>query len=258
MSLIGGVIRRSDTHVPLVFANACLTGSFNCASTDGNGIWNADWGYEGVNVTCSAGAGFHNKSVNFTSADIAYYPAYGINGYWKIVELDPQPIPPTSCFTGGTEITLGDGSSRPIEEIRVGDRVLGSEGTVNAVLGIETPDLGARRLYSLNGCDPFVTGEHPFLTETGWRCIDTDALRAEGSALEVAPLSVGDRVVSLSAVKVLTGAAGDVASPLLVAQPLHAIAASYADPGTTVYNLLLDGDHTYVANGFVVHNKGSH
>jgi len=27
------------------------------------------------------------------------------------------------------------------------------------------------------------------------------------------------------------------------------------DPSTVVYNLLLDGNHTYVADGYVVHNK---
>ena len=28
-----------------------------------------------------------------------------------------------------------------------------------------------------------------------------------------------------------------------------------ADPATPLYNLRLDGDHTYVANDLVVHNK---
>lgn len=36
---------------------------------------------------------------------------------------------------------------------------------------------------------------------------------------------------------------------------LGEIAAVRADPETVVYNLLLDGDHTYFADGYLVHNK---
>jgi hypothetical protein len=37
--------------------------------------------------------------------------------------------------------------------------------------------------------------------------------------------------------------------------PLYSISSSIAAPWTTVYNLLLDGNHTYFANDLLVHNK---
>jgi hypothetical protein len=37
--------------------------------------------------------------------------------------------------------------------------------------------------------------------------------------------------------------------------PLEAVAAKDADPSMLVYNLRLDGNHTYFANSYLVHNK---
>src|SRR5262249_11371421 len=77
-----------------------------------------------------------------------------------------------SCFVAGTRVTMADGSMKPIEQIRVGDPVLGPEGEVNRVIGIERPFLGTRKLYALNESGYFVTAEHPFMTGEGWKSID--------------------------------------------------------------------------------------
>ncbi|WP_369069565.1 Hint domain-containing protein [Kineococcus terrestris] len=257
MALIGGVIRNASTHVALPFANACVTGTFNCAATDGNGIWNADWGYEGISVTHSAG-GFDSATVNFTSADIAYFPAYGINGYWKVVELRPQPPTATSCFVGDTPVLMADGTSRPIELVGVGDEVLDVEGRVNTVVGVERPTLGDRALHGFDGGRPFVTAEHPFASDDGWRCVDPWALAAEGVALRARELRAGDRLYRVVGVEVLVSAGRSERRPCAALRAVTSVSVAAADPATVVHNLLLDGTHTYVAGGWVVHNKGSH
>ena len=43
----------------------------------------------------------------------------------------------------------------------------------------------------------------------------------------------------------------------LVEEPVSSIEGVAADPDTVVYNLLLDGNNTYFANDYLVHNKGS-
>lgn len=259
MSLIGGVIRNAQSHVALPFANACLTGTFDCASTDGYGIWNAAWGYEGVSVTASAG-GYYEKAVNFTSADVAWYPAYGTYGYWKVIELDPKPPEPDSCFTGDTRVTMADGSTKPIADVSVGELVVGLNGAISRVVAIERPMLGERRLYAVNDSAPFFTAEHPFLTENGWGAIDPAATAAENAALPVRPLRVGTilRVARSVRVPATVGGVLDRAEMQLADVPVTALRAVEGDPWRVVYNLLLDGDHTYIANGFLVHNKGGH
>jgi hypothetical protein len=256
MALIGGVI-RNNSHVALAFANACITGTLNCASTDGYGIWNATWGYEGINVTASAG-GFYPTSVNFTSADVAYFSDYGQNGYWKIIELTPQPAPPC-CFAGHTLIHMADGSLKLIADVAVGEYVIGRDGEINRVIGVEEPFLGARQLYSINRGEPFVTCEHPFLSETGWSSIDPAALKAEGGDLPVHKLVVGEVLLAAATVRIpaliastLTKAEIRIENRRVVSLDGHD-----ADAGNTVYNLRLDGNHTYIANGFIVHNKPS-
>lgn len=165
----------------------------------------------------------------------------------------------SSCFVGGTLVLMADGTQRPIETLEVGDLVLGRRGRVNRVIGVERTRLGRRRLYALNDGRPFVTAEHPFLTAEGWKALDPEATRRESPRLEVAALSLGDRLCRAVARRLGQAGAGEGTSRVLLVQscaPLRAVAAREADPDLPLYNLLLDQDHSYVADGWLVHNKG--
>jgi len=259
VALMGGVIRNANTHVALPFASACVTGTLTCYGTDGSGIWNnlrdnATTGYEGVNMTYSAG-GFNNLQLNMVAADIAFFPGIGY-GYWKIAELVPAPPPPT-CFTGDTLVTMADGSDKPIAGIGIGELVLGQDGGVNRVLAVETPILGDRPLYALDDSAPFITNEHPLFTDRGWASIDPAMTAGENPDLVVVPLQVRDMVHRLHAVKVpaLSRSVIDRAEIEIVRTPLQSITVHAEHPGITLYNLVLENDHTYFANGYLVHNK---
>lgn len=161
-----------------------------------------------------------------------------------------------SCFVAGTRVAMADGTSRPIELVAFGDLVLGANGSVSRVIGVETPRLGDRKLYSLNGGDPFVTAEHPFMTAEGWKSIDPKATADEQPALSVGHLQPGDSLVELADLLVPAMIGG--MEPVEVrtrSVALRSITPTTGDPGTVLYNLLLDGDHTYFANDLLVHNK---
>jgi hypothetical protein len=164
-----------------------------------------------------------------------------------------------SCFTAGTRIAMADGTSRAIEDVMVGDLVLGHAGQANRVIEIERPVLGPRHLYALNDGNFFVTAEHPFMTEMGWKSINSAALAAENSALHVGQLTVGDRLLKLVDVAVPVGVGKSVRAGAfevrLDAVPLRTLVGRPADPKTQLYNLRLDGDHAYFANDLLVHNK---
>ena len=151
---------------------------------------------------------------------------------------------------------MADGTSKPIELVAVGDHVLG-QGGINLVKEIERPRLGTRRLYALNDGPFFVTAEHPFLTEDGWKAVDPVATAVENPRLIVGRLAVGDRLLALAGVPVLAGGGSTLEAviPELVAVAIEQIRETRADPATPLYNLRLDGDHTYIANDVVVHNK---
>src|SRR5690606_27311832 len=105
-----------------------------------------------------------------------------------------------------------------------------------------------------------VTAEHPFLTAEGWKALDPDATRRESPSLAVVSLQLGDRLCRGMA-RVLSGERRSMpgAPGVLFIQSsevLETLSATAADPNTPLFNLLLDGDHSYVADGWIVHNKG--
>ena len=158
-----------------------------------------------------------------------------------------------SCFIAGTRILMADGSERPIETLRVGDRVRDRHGQSNRIQAIERVALGARRLYGLNHLPPFFTAEHPFLTTQGWAAIAPAMTRTENPALAVLPLFTGMHLLGWSE----GGSAGNLAlAPHPVELPVASLFWVDAPPATALFNLILDGSHSYVANGLIVHNKG--
>jgi hypothetical protein len=100
------------------------------------------------------------------------------------------------------------------------------------------PTLGNQSVYAINNTESFFTANHPFLTTEGWKSIDPDTTKKEIPDLEVSKLTIGD---------ILITEAGKV---LVVSLTPASQSAS-----TQLYNFELDGDHTYFANGYAVHNK---
>jgi hypothetical protein len=164
------------------------------------------------------------------------------------------------CFVAGTKVRMADGSERPIEGLAPGDRVLGRGGRANRVLRLVRTRLGRRRLWSINGSRPFVTAEHPFLGQDGWRAIEPEATSRENPQLPVAPLRRGDTLVRLvpPAVPVSTDGTARQLDAAFVEQleAVRVLLSITGDPDQPLFNLELDGDHTYVAEGWIVHNKG--
>jgi outer membrane immunogenic protein len=171
-----------------------------------------------------------------------------------------------SCFTATTRVLMADGTTLPIAAVRIGDQVLGDNGEVNRVVDIETPALAARKLYAFNDGPAFVTPEHPFMTRDGWKSIAPEATFTENHNLSVGRLAIGDQLVKLETVttraKPMSVAFGGTAqAPAIEALieikfvPLESITVHDGDPSMTLYNLRLDGNHTYFANGYLVHNK---
>jgi len=133
------------------------------------------------------------------------------------------PCGPGGCFLPGTIVETADGP-RALEDVQVGDMVLGVDDNGKHVLNevIKTIRSVAVDYYVING-EIEVTGTHPFFVDQRW------VLAEE--------LCVGD---------VLEGRDG---TPLLIRS------LTKVDRGVRTFNLTVSGNHTFFADGVLVHNK---
>lgn len=139
------------------------------------------------------------------------------------------------CFTADTKILMADGSQKRIAEVQKGDVVMGEGGSLNTVEKAASYDK-IDSIYKINDGDYFVTGGHPFKTTVGWKAMRPTATSDSHRDLNVTELHVGDRIITREGTETV-------------------FAITFMEMPVTVYNLAVDGNDTFFANGYLVHNK---
>jgi len=104
------------------------------------------------------------------------------------------------CLDGETPILMGDGSARPLRDLRVGETVYGtsSDGTYRhcrqtLVLAHWRTMKPAYRVRLMDGTELIASGDHRFLTQRGW----THVLRGQQTPFAGPHLTPGDRLLGL-------------------------------------------------------------
>lgn len=143
--------------------------------------------------------------------------------------------PPFKCFIAGTKVLLANGTVKTIEEINIGDVLLGENDSRNEVLGFLHHPKSKSPIYGFNGDKPFATEDHPFMTTEGWKSINPDMTKMSSPNLEVNKLEVGDTLVTETGLV-----------------KIDSINIGELEEGGMVYNFILGGNHTYYANGYLV------
>lgn len=149
----------------------------------------------------------------------------------------PLPCCTGSCFVAGTPVTLADGSSRPIEKLQVGDEVMAYDPDTGALAASPVthtfvhPD--SEGLVVVNG-RLRATANHPFYANGRW-------VRAD-------ELGVGDSLVMLN--HGATALSSDANLGRMAVSSL-----SFEPERSTTYNIEVANQHTYFADGLLVHNK---
>ena len=183
---------------------------------------------------------------NFFVEDLLAHSRAGFPGSYY---TDP------TCFSANVNITLSDGTFKKINEIEVGDVVQGWDGNTVEVSGkvIATDhrhtvgshaeackSLGDEpSLYTINDTKVEFTPEHPFLTKEGWKSLVPDPNQVPyKTEQEVKVLKEGDEI-NINGTWTL----------------VESISKVRSDSEEKVYNITVEGIHSYLANGIVVHNK---
>ena len=168
------------------------------------------------------------------------------------------------CFGRGTLVDMADGSKEPIDEVMVGDYVVAFEilsGRLDGPLAFgrvtqiyKTP---SRALIDSHGT--LVTPQHPFLCEDGAFRPVIQILENDGFVVgrdgELIRARTGERVLGSAAMAQVRepAYAADVCEKpwtLPDTGPVHCVPGKH-----TVYNFAVEGLHTYIADGYRVHNN---
>jgi hypothetical protein len=147
-----------------------------------------------------------------------------------------------SCFPTGTQILLGDRMTKAIEELSIGDVVMGFDGKNPLPVIVEALESPLRDHFCVlsfaDGSTVKLTREHPLYTTEGWRSLSPESTAEENAQLLVGKLEIGDHVLN---------AAGEYRTLMNV---------RIVSDEIQTYNLKrLSRFDTFYANGFLVHNK---
>jgi hypothetical protein len=130
---------------------------------------------------------------------------------------------------------MANGDKKNIEDIHLGDKLLDSDGNEVTVIKLLPKDYYGD-IYSINGGPYFFTPNHPFLSLDGWKSLSPDETKKESPDLAVTKLKVGDVLLKKDGIEIIMS---------LDSRPT----------AEKVYNFMLDGSHTYLADDYKVHNK---
>ena len=156
--------------------------------------------------------------------DIEYFAGYGFN----------------KCVHGATRVMHAEtGEVRTVEEL-YRERpawmihALGKDGTLNARKVVDVMANGRKpvfRLTTAQGKQIVATGNHPFLTISGWTLLEE--------------LKPGDRVAAPRALEVGSDVFWDQ------------VVSIFPEGEAETYDLTVQDDHNFVADGLIVHNSHS-
>jgi hypothetical protein len=150
---------------------------------------------------------------------------------------------------------MEDGTYKSIQDIVPGDRVIGAFGEVNHVLALDQVVLGHRYMYKING-EHDTADDHPHISVDRkiYSC-DVDAIYREWGNYYECKVRDGVAVLYNSGLKqgrVTQLQVGQVLKTITGGKEVTSIEKYTIDPRTRLYNLVVDGSHTYFVNGYAV------
>ncbi len=162
----------------------------------------------------------------------------------------------TFCFLAGSPVALENGSTKPIEEIVVGDRVIGAFGEINTVTGTISSTLGFVPITNING-EHKTTAPHPHIAADHTFCCSAPGVLKFTYGKQF-PITGADgtrekRVIKgVNPERIAALQVGTVLQSLTGPRPVTSLETIRMPPATRVYHLTTDGSHSYTVDGYAV------
>ena len=163
---------------------------------------------------------------------------------------------PGTCFLPGSKVRMADGTDKNIEDVKIGEYVLGAFGEFNQVIAKDDPWLGNRFMYKING-EHDTSDDHPHVSpDKKFYCPEPDAIYKEWGSYFTCELPDGTFEqwlnVGLKNHKVELLTPGVVLQTLDGGREVKEIIPYNMPYDTKLYNLVVAGSHTYFVNEYAV------
>ena len=161
------------------------------------------------------------------------------------------------CFLAGSLVHMADGSVKPIEEVKVGESVLGAFGECNEVLALHRPLLGSHSMCRINQ-EHSTTSHHPHISaDKGFYCVHPQTVETATYGREHPVLNrYGEEEMrflhGLRTGRVQTLVIGTELKTVEGSRPVRDIELYELPEDTQLYNLVVGGSHTYHVDGYAV------
>jgi DNA repair photolyase len=155
------------------------------------------------------------------------------------------------CTAGDTPILMADGRTKPIKDVRVGDRIYGTEPGDRYRRYVTTEVLDhwetvkpAYRISLADGTELMASGDHRFLSDRGWKHVF-------GS--DHATVHLGDRLIGLEQKQAEIRSIEGMSIDELRADGREVLAVDAMERVMPMYDITT-GTGDFIANGVVSHN----
>jgi hypothetical protein len=161
------------------------------------------------------------------------------------------------CFFHDALVTMADGSIKAIEDVRVGDMVLGAFGEYNQVIALHRPLLGNNTMTNINN-DHHTSSHHPHISPDKKfyavkpAIVMSDTYGKSHEVLDENMVPYQRFLSGLNSGRVQQMELGIKLKTIDGAREVTFLDTYEMAPETQLYNLVLSGSHTYYVDGYAV------
>ena len=202
-----------------------------------------------------------------TTATLTYSNSnstYNITGDTITVTAN-KPCGPTSaslgdlfpCFLAGSLVHMADGTTKVIEDVQVNDLVIGAFGEINKVLALHRPLLGSALMCKIND-EHSTTNHHPHISlDKQFYCGNPDLVSNSTygrvhTVITAEGVKVERMLHGLKKERIQKLHTGVVLKTIEGSRITNSIDVYSMPEDTQLYNLVIDGSHTYHVDGYAV------
>lgn len=161
------------------------------------------------------------------------------------------------CFFHDAIVTMADGTTKAIEDVRVGDMILGAFGEHNQVLALHRPLLGNNTMTNINN-DHHTSSHHPHISPDKKfysikpATVMSDTYGKSHTVLDENMVPYQRFLAGLNAGRVQQMETGIMLKTVDGPKEVTFLDTYEMVPETQLYNLVVGGSHTYCVDGYAV------